>query len=454
MSSGQADQDPSRAASPWTRLGEVFDLSEDQAPAAEIDASIRAGAYFHGTHLWILICAIFMASIGLNVNSAAVIIGAMLISPLMGPIIGVGYGAGVNDFRLIRTSLRNLAVAVVLSLLTSTVYFLLTPLAEPRSEILARTTPAIWDVLIALFGGVAGIIGITRREKGTVIPGVAIATALMPPLCTAGFGIATLQPQYALGALYLFTINSVFIATAALILVRVMRLPEVTTIDPAVRARTRWYIGAIVLGTAVPSVVLAYGMVRRQAFESRAEHFIDTAFSSERGTFVVAREIEPPVVRVTVVGETISDAAKAELHASLATFGLSGVDLQIHQVGHDEVDLASLRAQVGADLQRDTLVVLDEKTMRIRNLEQELERVAEAKAEHQRIGGELRAMFPQVTGVSIGVGTTWDGDAAGQDTLMVTTTSARPLPEAERERIEAWLKVRARIDHVWLSTGR
>ncbi|PJC19082.1 MAG: hypothetical protein CO066_00930, partial [Comamonadaceae bacterium CG_4_9_14_0_8_um_filter_60_18] len=202
------------------RLFRRFDLRHDQADTAEIDATFRGGVEFRGTNLWVLMFAIVIASIGLNVNSTAVIIGAMLISPLMGPIMALGYGAGINDSALMRSSLFNLGLAALISLIASTLYFLVTPLTLAHSELLARTTPSIWDVLIALFGGLAGVIGATRRIKSNLVPGVAIATALMPPLCTAGYGLATGNLSYFLGAFYLFAINSVFIAIATLMMVR------------------------------------------------------------------------------------------------------------------------------------------------------------------------------------------------------------------------------------------
>ncbi len=197
-------------------FGEYLDLRKDKDNEALIVESIRNGVEFKGTNLWILIFAIFIASLGLNVNSTAVIIGAMLISPLMGPIMGVGLAIGQNDFELLKRSLKSYLVATVFSVITSTIYFSLTPLDEVQSELLARTSPTIYDVLIALCGGLAGIIALSTKEKGNVIPGVAIATALMPPLCTAGFGLATGNLLYFLGAFYLYFINSVFISLATL----------------------------------------------------------------------------------------------------------------------------------------------------------------------------------------------------------------------------------------------
>lgn len=205
-----------------------FNLNADQHGFDDIDQSIRDGIEIRGTNLWVLMLAIFIASIGLDVNSTAVIIGAMLISPLMGPIMAIGYGAGINDYELIKKALGNLLVCILIGLFTSTLYFLISPLSTAQSELLARTTPTIWDVLIALFGGLAGIIASTRKEKTNIIPGVAIATALMPPLCTAGYGIANGSMDIFFGAFFLFLINCIFIAFATLLLV--------SYIDPPINA--------------------------------------------------------------------------------------------------------------------------------------------------------------------------------------------------------------------------
>ena len=200
-------------------IARLFDLKQDQETPQAIDEQVRSGARISGTNLWVVFFAILVASVGLNVNSTAVIIGAMLISPLMGPIVAMGYGAAIDDTGLMARALKNLCIFTVLSLLTSTLYFTLSPLTEPGSELMARTTPNLWDVLIAAFGGAAGMVGATRRGFNNVVPGVAIATALMPPVCTAGFGLAHGRWDMFGGALYLFLINSVFIAAAALAVV-------------------------------------------------------------------------------------------------------------------------------------------------------------------------------------------------------------------------------------------
>lgn len=194
----------------------MFSLGEDMAPEKETISAIEDGVEFKGAKLWILVLAIFVASLGLNTNSAAVIIGAMLISPLMGPIIGMGLGIGINDFMLFKRAAKNYLVATLFSVVTAALYFAITPIDEAQSELLARTSPTIYDVGIALSGGLAGIVALSSRSQrmGNVIPGVAIATALMPPLCTVGFGIATTNWLFALGALYLYLINTIFISLA------------------------------------------------------------------------------------------------------------------------------------------------------------------------------------------------------------------------------------------------
>lgn len=241
------------------KLHEMLSLGEDMAPEQETIANIEDGVDFRGAKLWILILAIFVASLGLNTNSAAVIIGAMLISPLMGPIIGMGLAVGINDFRLFKRAAKNYLVATLFSVATATVYFLLTPLDDVQSELLARTSPTIYDVGIALCGGLAGIVALSSRSQrmGNVIPGVAIATALMPPLCTVGFGLGTGNWLFALGALYLYLINTIFISLATFIGVTfVMRYPKKVFVDKARERRVKHIITLISVLTIIPSIFI------------------------------------------------------------------------------------------------------------------------------------------------------------------------------------------------------
>jgi uncharacterized hydrophobic protein (TIGR00271 family) len=287
-------------------LRRYFDLRADKVDEEQTIANIRADASFRGAQLWVLIFAIFIASLGLNVNSTAVIIGAMLISPLMGPIVGMGLAVGINDLDLLRVSAKNFAVATLFSVATATVYFLLSPYRELQSELLARTSPTLYDVLIAFFGGAAGIVAIATGGKGNVIPGVAIATALMPPLCTAGYGLATGQWVYFLGAFYLFFINTVFIAGATFLGVRLMqfKVHQEVNKERAVRAR-RMFMFLVVL-TLVPAGFMTFSLVRRSLFEQRLASFTEAELSWP-GTQILSRSADRDActISVAVIGREV-----------------------------------------------------------------------------------------------------------------------------------------------------
>ena len=262
----------------------LLSLRNDKVPEEETIASIKASVEFRGANLWILIFAIFVASLGLNTNSAAVIIGAMLISPLMGPIMGMGLGVGINDFELLKRAFRSFATATIFSVLTATFYFAITPIDEAQSELLARTSPTIYDVLIALFGGLAGIVALcsTGQRGGNVIPGVAIATAIMPPLCTTGFGIATGNWIYAAGAFYLYLINSIFISLATFIGVNIFDFKKKVFVDKQREKRVKHIIVTIAVLTMLPSTLLTYMLVRENFFTSKANNFVAQVVTSEQ----------------------------------------------------------------------------------------------------------------------------------------------------------------------------
>lgn len=243
--------------------------------AAATKESIIADIPFKGHTSWILVCSIFIASVGLNANSTAVVIGAMLISPLMGPILGMGLSLAINDIDTLRRSLKNFAVMVVLSVITAFLFFYLFPLRDESSELLARTKPDIRDVLIAFFGGLALVIA--RAKKGTiasVIFGVAIATALMPPLCTVGFGLAIGKPWYAAGAMYLFTINTIFIGLATFLVIKFLRFPMVRYANSQRRrfiARVASITGILVM---VPAGFTFYQVFQESLFKKQAQEFL------------------------------------------------------------------------------------------------------------------------------------------------------------------------------------
>lgn len=259
----------------WKDLKSYFNVKNDLEPQNDIEVSIRSGVSFKGSQLLTLIFAIFIASLGLNTNSIPVIIGAMLISPLMGPIIGMGLGIAIQDFQLVKRSLKNITAAVIGSLVTSAIYFLISPQYEGASQLLARTSPSIYDVFVALFGGAAGILSIAAKNKGQVLPGVAIATSLMPPLCTAGYGIATMQMHFFFGALYLFLTNMIFIFFATWIGVKLMGFKKVVYQNEKRARKMRAIAYSIIAITIGISVYLTVVMIDRSIFLDKALNFVE-----------------------------------------------------------------------------------------------------------------------------------------------------------------------------------
>jgi uncharacterized hydrophobic protein (TIGR00271 family) len=424
-------------------LRRLLNLRQDQASPEAIDSAIRDGVQVGGTNLWVLMFAILIASVGLNVNSTAVIIGAMLISPLMGPIIGAGYGAGIQDTRLIRQSLRSLAVFAGISLATSALYFMLSPLTNAQSELLARTSPTIWDVLIAFFGGAAGMIGLTRREKTTLIPGVAIATALMPPLCTAGYGLATGQPHFFLGAFFLFTINGVFIALATLMITRVLRLPARAYPDEAARRGGRLWIAAVVTATLLPSIYLAVQLVRDEWFNTRAHRYLAALEASQKDVVILTRDIVPRQrrIEITLLGGGSEPDLDRSLQARLPEFGLAGAVLEIRQPseGRARRDASALPTAAQQDLQRKTLLQLDEKTARVAALEQQVRQAGAEQALQAQLAQEIQAQWPGVRQVTVARATVGGADVRG---LVVVLDAPRPMAAADVARLKRWLGVR------------
>jgi uncharacterized hydrophobic protein (TIGR00271 family) len=443
------------------RLYARLDLRHDQADNAEVDATFRAGVEFRGTNLWVLIFAIFIASIGLNVNSTAVIIGAMLISPLMGPIMALGYGAGINDSALMRSALFNLGLAAFISLLASAAYFWATPLTQAHSELLARTTPSIWDVMIALFGGLAGAIGVTRRVKSNVIPGVAIATALMPPLCTAGYGLAMGNMAFFLGALYLFAINGVFIAIATLMMVRVLRLPSLEPTQDHSALRRRAVIGGVVVLTLVPSVILAISLVQREWFDSNASNFVQQVLRSRPNLLVVSQEpdFKARQLRLSLVGDRLSEHDIKTLEQRLPEFGLAGVALQLAQSGQVLPDMNVVKKDLINEFLLTNRADIAERDARILALQgqlQELKTAATAQIPVKAVYQEIRTQFPDAVQVNVATGFQSvaatpgpPATAAGDRPLLLVQLELRSALSAdEQERLRLGLRTRAGLADV------
>jgi len=431
-------------------LRHYFDLSPDTAENEQIDANIRGGVEFKGTYLWVLIFATFVASIGLNVNSTAVIIGAMLISPLMGPIMGIGYGIGIVDFELVRKSAKNLGVAVLFSLLTSATYFFITPLSNASSELLARTSPAFWDVLIAFFGGLAGMVAVTRREKSNVLPGVAIATALMPPLCTAGYGLATGNMYYFGGAFYLFFINSVFISFSTFLIVRYLKLPLRDFEDVEKGKRMRRYVYITVLVTLLPSVYLGWRLVHNSFFQRAAETFVSNELKFER-SFLLRSNIDPDErnIEAVVVGQPLSDSMLKELQAKLPLYNLENTRLTVVQQGldDDEQTTKTMRSTMLKEIIAENRYMIDQKDAQILQLENRLNTLEQLKKTEASLASEMKILFPEIQSVVItdALSRRQDGKV---DTLLLTVIETQRKLGDKTKNISEWLSMKTGVRNV------
>ena len=426
---------------------------------SETIASIVSGVDFSGAKLWILVLAIFVASLGLNTNSTAVIIGAMLISPLMGPIIGMGLGVGINDFMLLKRAFKNYLVATLFSVATATLYFLITPFNEAQSELLARTSPTIYDVLIALCGGLAGIIalGSLSQRSGNVIPGVAIATALMPPLCTVGFGLATANWLYALGALYLYLINTIFISVATFVGVTlIMRFHKKEFVDKQREKRVKRTIMGIAIITIIPSVFITLGMVKEAMFNNRCKRFCTNVVKVE-GAHIISHtfDYKNRSMRVVLLGEEADSAAINMMKERMADYGLEETTLEIVQ-GTSNMKAEDLSGRLHLE-EKQTLALQNqvmeyEKT--IREQRAELDAYAGAESHAKVLLPELRTLYPTIESVSTGRGVVCfktDSVLADSTALIVSIRSKKRLPAAEQSKVEAWLRQRLSGSHVYIN---
>ena len=466
-----ANQNPifdllSRAVS---ELKNLFSLHLDTDEAGTID-NIHKSIEFKGGNLWGLIFAAFIASIGLNVNSGAVVIGAMLISPLMGPIVGIGYAIATNDFDTLKNALQNLIIFVVGSILAAIFYFSISPIKSLTSQLEARTYPTFYDVLIAICGGAIGIVASSRSDRGNAIPGVAIATALMPPLCTVGYGIATAQWAFAGGAFYLFFINSVFIAGTAMLFVRFLEFPKKEFLDPKREQRYKLIMVVIVVFTIIPSLWTGYNLVQREVFNSKVAVFqskVD-AYHLEKGLIINQksdyRRDTPRVTLMTSGG--IREHDKENLRSLLNDVGLNDTELNFME---GNLDIEVLLAEVG-DLQQKFLVIKDEydeilkqlytkneavlkdKNKRIEFLEEELTRYKSLNKRTSKpvndIAQEFSALYPEAKEISynelIKVNTM--NNASDTIPTVVIDWEGRRIKDKQKARMVQFFQTRMKLD--------
>ena len=426
-----------------------FDVRQDKEDELDTIESIKKGVEFKGTNLWVLIFATFVASLGLNTNSTAVIIGAMLISPLMGPIMGFGLGLGISDFELIKRSFRNFATATIFSVITSTLYFLISPISEAQSELLARTQPTVYDVLIAFFGGLAGIVASSTKSKGNVIPGVAIATALMPPLCTAGFGLASGNLYYFFGAFYLYFINTVFISLATFVVVRLLKYPKKVFLDKQREKIVTRYVGIIVFFTIVPSLFLSYNLIRSSYFNDRVRNFV-----SEELTFpntqilnkVVTDTSEKKAVKVVLI------ISSGTVWAKLPKYGLKDVHLVVQQgFGQEATDINELKSLLMQDLYKNSEEVLRAQTIQIDSLKRQVDKYQSYRRLTSELIPEMKVLFPYVVEASCSNTYIVNTETAKPDTVMLVYLKSKTIiKDAERKKIKEWLSARVEMKNIKL----
>lgn len=422
----------------------------------EIVENVKKGVSFKGLNLWVLIFAIFIASLGLNTNSTAVIIGAMLISPLMGPIIGMGFSIGIKDFDLLKRSLKNYALATGVSVVTATIYFLCTPITEAQSELLARTSPNIYDVLIALFGGLAGVVAMSAKEKGNVVPGVAIATALMPPLCTAGYGIATLKWQFFLGAFYLFFINTVFIALATYLGTKYFKFSPKKYVDSAVEKKTGVYVFIIAICTILPSIYLTFKIVQEALYVRSVNAYINDNVNFD-STKIIQTDInyDERKVQVVILGKEVPQDSIVKAKGMIKAYsGISDSKVSIIQgtSNRQDIDVARLKSDMLADL-------YDRKEETIEELEQEIEKLQgqlKMRKRYEEMARDMRAefvsLFPQVKSYSINYAIyEHSNDTVSADTVcLVTVVQSSSMPKDKVSTMKEWLKARTKSEKVEL----
>ena len=434
-------------------LKEYLDLHRSKEDEQVTVEYIRNGVEFKGTNLWILIFATVIASLGLNVNSTAVIIGAMLISPLMGPTMGIGLSIGLNDFELMKRSLKSYAVTTLFSVVTATLYFLFTPLDEVQSELLARTSPSIYDVFIALMGGLAGIVALATKEKGNVIPGVAIATALMPPLCTAGFGLATGNLLYFLGAFYLYFINSVFISLATYIGVRLMRFERKQFVDKERERIVKRYIVWITIATMCPAVYLTYNIVRETFYQTSANRFITQELQFPDSQ-ILSRDIsyEKREIRVVLVGKEIPENQIVEARNRLDKYSLDNTKLVVFQgLGNNNaVDISNIKSMVMEDFYHNSERQLSAQRVELDSIKRALDAFSGSQVD-LRMGKEMKVLFPMVKTLSVSKSLQMLIDSARMDTVTFAIVGCTHAPSApEKRKMNDWLKARTGADKVHL----
>lgn len=436
-----------------SQISNIVNLN-DHIDTDKASQYIRSNIDIEGPNAYILAFAIVVASVGLNTNSIPVIIGAMLISPLMGPIFGIGYGLGTNDTSFLKKAFKNLLIMVIISILASSIYFLVSPLElENPTELLARTNPTIYDVLIALFGGFAGIVEISRRDKGTVISGVAIATALMPPLCTAGFGLASGSLKYFAGAMYLFFINSIFIAIATFLTVKYLKFPMASFTDPAKKKKVSRWIAALTIVIIIPSVYSAIVMIRENNFNHTAKEFIAENKELARSyiyDYDIYSHSKPPKLELFIAGEALDQEEMNILYRSAHKFGLTDDQLIISQRGATDQSEMTDRVAIQSIYERSDQEIQKREQI-ISSMEKELQTYKSKELPYEQITNELVAQYPSLSDVTLTRGYSITTDTLGRtEEIIIILQAEKRISQENMEKLRKWLTVRLDFENIKL----
>lgn len=426
----------------------IFNLNNDQEDRDITMQNIKSNLSVSGSNLWILICAIFIASIWLNLNSTAVVIGAMLISPLMGPVVSAGFALWIYDFSLLRKALKNLAIATFVSILVSACYFYISPFKEVQSEILARTSPNIYDILIAFFGGIVGIIAMTRVEKGNPLPWVAIATALMPPLCTAWYGLSQWNFEFFFGAIYLYIINSVFIFLATFLLVKHLKYPLVQDVDIERKKQIKNILSIISIIMLVPSIWFAYLLFEKQYFLTTVDTFLNKEFTAQ-GNILFYKKIEytknNKKIEIAVLGKSYPEEEINLLNEKIKNeYHFENTSLVIRKTS-SEGDIKSLKETLLTEI-KNTQEALSNKDATIESLQKKINK---STIDMTGINEEVAILFPDIKNIYM-VRLNEDEKSQDYNTFISIYESILPIWIENESILTQWLIQRTKRENIEL----
>lgn len=437
----------------WQIIKRYFNVLPDKDGEKYVIKQITNGINFQGSNLWILIFAVFIASLGLNVNSTAVIIGAMLISPLMGPIIGMGLALGIADLDLFKQSIKNYLVSTFISVVTAAIYFTLSPITDAQSELLARTSPTLYDVLIALFGGAAGFLATSTKGRNNVVPGVAIATALMPPLCTAGYGLAVQNTSYFFGAFYLYFINTVFIAFTTCVGVRFLHFHRKQFINREKMRRVNLYIFSIIIITIIPASYMTWNIIKQSVFENNIENFV-TKELNYSGTNILSHQydLKTKTLHVVAVGNPISTDSIAKAQKSMTNYQLDGYALKVIQ-GSNSDSLLLLQHKNKGQLMVGEKNTAEWQELAYRNdvLQKQLNSYTHYPVLANDMKEELKVVCPEAKSIMLSKASESFVDSASiKNYIVAVVKTNKTLAKDNRKQLYDWLKVKVKSDSLEL----